>query len=74
MEVLSHLDSKTRDTIKKFSDEIISLFGNNLLSLFLYGSAAGDSFDPKRSDINFLMVFSKIDMDILRKYTGISNK
>lgn len=74
METLSHLDSKTIETIKKFSEEMESLFGNNILSLALYGSAAGDNFNSKRSDINFLIVLSKIDMGILRRYAGVAKK
>jgi hypothetical protein len=74
MESLSHLDARTRETIQKFTEEMDALFGKKLLSLLLYGSAVGDNFDPERSDINFLIVFSKIDMDILRKYTGVSWK
>lgn len=74
METLSHLDPKTRETIMKFSEEMKSLFGKGLLSLLLYGSAVGDNFDSERSDINFLIVLSRIDMDILRRYSGVSKK
>ncbi|MEK6692854.1 MAG: hypothetical protein AABY44_05445 [Nitrospirota bacterium] len=74
MEALSHLNPKARETIQKFSEEMRSVFGKNIISILLYGSAVGDNFDPERSDINFLIVFSKIDMDILRKYTGVSGK
>lgn len=74
METLSHLNLRTRDTVRKFSEEMKFLFAKDIISIMLYGSAAGDNFDPERSDINFLIVFSKIDMDILRKYTGVSMK
>lgn len=74
MENLSYLDEKTRGTIQKFTEEMKALFGKNLSSLLLYGSAAGDNFDTERSDINFIIILSKIDMDMLRKYTGVSMK
>ncbi len=74
MESLSHLDVRTRETIQKFTEEMDALFGKNLLSLLLYGSAVGDNFDPERSDINFLMIFPEIDMNILRRYAGVSGK
>lgn len=74
MEDLSHLDITTQETIKKFTDEMRAIFVKDLISLVLYGSAVGNNFDPERSDINFLMIFPKIDIDILRKYTGVSGK
>ena len=40
--------------------ELAALFPDDLRSLALYGSAAGDSFRPDRSDINFAVVLEAV--------------
>jgi predicted nucleotidyltransferase len=53
---MRRLDAKTEKTIEKFTHEIQRLYGDDLVSLVLYGSAAGTDFVPDRSDLNFLVV------------------
>ena len=47
---------------KKISQEIITdykkVFGDDLVSIILYGSAAGQDYRPGKSDINFMIVLS----------------
>jgi len=43
----------------EFSQEIGQLFGSEVISIVLFGSAATDEYIPKKSDINFLVILSE---------------
>ncbi|MCI2430294.1 hypothetical protein LM602_03145 [Candidatus Acetothermia bacterium] len=64
---MNKLDARTEQTIEKFSREIRTLYGDDLISLVLYGSAAGADFVPDRSDLNFLVVLKEVTPEALRK-------
>ncbi len=64
---MRRLDAKTEQTIEKFAHEIQRLYGDDLVSLVLYGSAAGTDFVPDRSDLNFLVVLKRVTPEALRK-------
>ncbi len=64
---MRRLDTKTEQNIEKFAHEIQTLYGDDLVSLILYGSAAGTDFVPDRSDLNFLVVLKKVTPEALRK-------
>jgi predicted nucleotidyltransferase len=53
---------KLEDTLEWFKRDIIEIFGNELVSLVLYGSAATQDYVPKRSNINFLVVLTEEGM------------
>jgi hypothetical protein len=61
------LDTKTEQIIERFTHEIQTLYGDDLVSLMLYGSAAGTDFVPDRSDLNFLVVLKRVTLEALRK-------
>jgi hypothetical protein len=42
-------------------------YGNDLVSIILYGSAASGDFDPARSDINLLIVLSVASVALMEK-------
>ncbi len=52
-------NSKLNSAIDIFSKDLKILFGNDLLSIILTGSAAGGGFNPKFSDINFLVILTE---------------
>ena len=54
------LDAKTEKAIAQVAAQIRSVFGNELVSVALYGSAAGDDFVPGRSDLNFVIVLDRL--------------
>lgn len=54
--------------LTKFTEEMIKEFGDNLSSLLLYGSAAGENFVPGKSNINLLMVLKELRFSHLQKY------
>lgn len=54
----------------EISDEFKNIFGNDLLSIILYGSGASGYYIPGKSDINFLVVLSEDGIDNLDKAIG----
>ncbi len=53
---------KLEDTLEWFKRDIIEIFGNELVSVMLYGSAATRDYVPKKSNINFLVVLTEEGM------------
>ncbi len=51
-----------------------SFYGADLLSIILYGSAAGGDFDPKKSDINLLIILSEMDPVLIAGSADIQAK
>jgi predicted nucleotidyltransferase len=47
-----------------------SLYGADLVSVILYGSAAGGDFIPEKSDINLLIVLTAMDPELIAKSAG----
>jgi len=54
------LDPQTEKTIKQVAEQVRSLFGQELVCLALYGSAAGEDFVTDRSDLNFAIVVERL--------------
>jgi predicted nucleotidyltransferase len=48
-----------------FRQDCLEAFGEDLVSILLYGSAAGKHYRPGKSDINFLVVLSEEGIDRL---------
>ncbi len=54
------LDLKSEKAIGQIAEQIRQVFGTDLISLALYGSAAGEDFAPGRSDLNFAIVVDRL--------------
>ena len=52
------IPEKPESIFEEFSADFRELFGEELLSIILYGSAARGEYIPKKSDINFLIVLT----------------
>lgn len=52
-------DNYITETSRLLADDYHKAFGNNLLSVILYGSALSTEYVPKKSDLNFLIVLSE---------------
>lgn len=65
------LNEAAEKAIAKFTRELETLFGDDLVSLVLYGSAAGVDFVPGRSDLNFLVVLKKVTPEALRQCSAL---
>jgi len=61
------LDAQTEKTIAQVTEQARDLFGSELVSITLYGSAAGEDFVPGRSDLNFAFVFEHIEVKHLQR-------
>jgi len=48
-----------------FSGDVKAVFGDDLVGILLYGSAAGGDYRPGRSDLNFLIVLTRNGIDRL---------
>lgn len=59
---------------QKAVHEYTSLYGSDLVSIILYGSAAGADFDPQQSDINLLIVLRAMDIELISKSADIQLK
>lgn len=59
---------------QKAVHEYISLYGSDLVSVILYGSAAGGDYDPLQSDINLLIVLTSMDLELISKSADIQIK
>jgi predicted nucleotidyltransferase len=64
---------KLERSISSFKKEILSIFGDRCISIILFGSAATPDYNPKKSDINFLIVLTDEGMKQVlnvQKYLG----
>ena len=58
---------KMKKELNKIIDDFKSLYGDDLISIILYGSASGKEFRPGKSDINFMIVLSEEGIEHLDK-------
>ena len=65
---MTKIPEKPQDIFVPLTQDYLKVFGNELVSLILYGSAAGGSYIRGKSDINLLVVLSPAGLD---KFTDI---
>ena len=63
---------------KEIFPEVIAdyrnIFGDDLISIILYGSATGKSYRPGKSDVNFMIVLSEEGIEGLDRAFGVVKK
>ncbi|MFQ5850676.1 MAG: nucleotidyltransferase domain-containing protein [Candidatus Binatia bacterium] len=59
--IVEYLPPKFEKRLSDFVLTIRTLLGTNLKGVILYGSAARGEFDPRRSDLNLLVVLNEVD-------------
>jgi len=59
---------------RPFIEDIIALNGNRIHSLHIIGSAATDEYVPEASDVNTLLVLSKMDFEMLDAIASLGRK
>ena len=64
---LEGLNPRVIEVLNPCCQEMISLHGDNLKSIVLYGSATGADFVAKRSNINLMIVLSEVTQAALKK-------
>lgn len=65
-------DPKT--ILPDITDVYKALFGDDLVSIILYGSATGRDFQPGKSDINFMIVLTEDGIEHLDRAFDVVNK
>lgn len=60
--------------LEEYKKDIIDLYGEKLISVYLYGSGATLSFIPGVSDLNFLIILNEVNVRDLRSYQKIHIK
>ena len=65
---------KPEEVYEEFSSGIESIFGSNLLSIYLYGSGARGEYIQGKSDINFLVVIKSEGLKFLSGVWEYSDK
>lgn len=56
------------------AEEYRACYGEALQSVIVYGSAAGEDFDPKHSDINLLVILDNTTLEAVEKSATIQDK
>lgn len=74
MESIAHLEKKIKDALQGLTGEISLLCKENLLSIYLYGSAAGKGYIPEKSNLNTLILLKKIEIETLKGIASIYKK
>ena len=64
---MSKLDDSDEQIVQSFTRQIQEIYGEDLISLILFGSAAGADYIPERSDLNFLIVLKEVTPQQLKK-------
>ncbi len=75
IEKLAHLPQKSGEAVIGFTDKLAESLGENLLSVILFGSAAGGEYIEGKSDINTLIILQSVRVrdltviaEIVKKY------
>jgi len=71
---MSKIPGKPEEIFGDFSHEVKALFGADLISIILYGSAARGEYVPKKSDINFMIVLSENGISRLGEAMALTAK
>ena len=58
---LDKVRQDVRKRIEPYLEKLLSIHGDNIVSVVLYGSATGMDFTPGVSDVNLLLVFESLD-------------
>lgn len=64
---MGKIPNKPEDIFDEFCTDYTNLFGDELISIILYGSGARGEYVPKKSDINFFIVLRDNGVDNLDK-------
>ncbi|MFA6108474.1 MAG: hypothetical protein WDA75_06865 [Candidatus Latescibacterota bacterium] len=54
--------------------EYLACYGEDLLSAVLYGSAVSADFDPRRSDVNLLLVLRRVSLEELARSAAVQKR
>lgn len=61
------LSDHVRRVVLPYAQQMIKIYGQNLMSIIVYGSAITEDFVPKRSNINLLIILQQITLQDLKR-------
>ena len=68
------LHSEVQGNFIPYLEKMSDIHGDNLISVFVYGSAAGENYIPKNSDINSVFVFKDLKFQALKSSLKVISK
>ncbi|MDP8299572.1 MAG: hypothetical protein P9L88_06700 [Candidatus Tantalella remota] len=71
---VSKLPASARKVIDPYVADLKEAYGEEILSIFVYGSVTGVEYNPRRSDINVAVVLKDISFDKLKKGLKVIKK
>ncbi|MFH1448913.1 MAG: hypothetical protein ABIG09_00640 [bacterium] len=71
---LSKLPEEMRRVVEWYGSEMLKIHQDNLLSIIVYGSAVGDDYISKKSNINLAIIFDHLKIDDLNKSLKLVSK
>lgn len=71
---MAKIPKDPREIFEEITEDYQQAFGNDLVSIILYGSGASGEYVPKRSDLNFLIVLSEEGIDALEESFKVVSK
>ncbi len=63
---LNRLREDVRKKVVPYCNSILTVLGDNVRSMVVYGSASSGEYMPGKSDINLLFVCGHLDLDVLK--------
>jgi len=64
---LDKLPEKVQKVLKPFLDDLVKVYGQDIISVFTYGSVTGSDYNPRTSDINVAVVLDDISLANLKR-------
>ena len=71
---LENLPKEVRRKILPYMNEMLKIHGENVDSIFIYGSAAAGNYRAGESDVNSAVVFKKLSFEELKKSLKLVNR
>ncbi len=68
------MPERTQDILRSYLRDVTKRLGDDVSAIILYGSLAGGDFLEGRSNINLLMVFDTITLDIMKQCSTLSRR
>jgi hypothetical protein len=63
---LDKLPADVQKILKPYLDELLKAYGEDIVSIFVYGSVTGPDYNPKSSDVNLAVVLKDVSLEKLK--------
>jgi hypothetical protein len=71
---MPEIPETVRETLRPYLAQVQKLFGDALEAVILYGSAAGGEYLPGKSNINLLIILTRQDTELLKRYAVLHKR